>query len=263
MYADSNFISTPSIKEKIDKIPGDEEVQESATLDIQLNGHLKSDNLLRSSVQFSKDLSEDHSIVRKSTAIDEIESADPDLIDDSDTDVKDFEVENVLQKQNTHDLYCPNCKSCITKRVILRKRKRKIRVSGDDVKRSKPEVVVDSKVDASHAQAADNEVRDGADSSLDGTPPLAADDYQPDREPEIFRCLSCFSFFIPAGTDLCITLKVNIKSGYRSHLNAVYDELFHVQWHEYTLLKYLCILSVQSYPLFGNLADPIEAKIGR
>ncbi|XP_055825123.1 uncharacterized protein LOC129893766 isoform X2 [Solanum dulcamara] len=196
---DSNFISTPSIKEKIDKIPGDEDVQESATLHIQLNGHLKSDNLLRSSVQFSKDLSEDYSIVRKSTAIDEIESADPDLIDDSDTDVKDFEVENVLQKQNTHDLYCPNCKSCITKRVILRKRKRKIRVSGDDVKRSKPEVVVDSKVDASHAQAADNEVRDGADSSLDGTPPLAADDYQPDREPEIFRCLSCFSFFIPAG----------------------------------------------------------------
>ncbi|KAH0691644.1 hypothetical protein KY289_019002 [Solanum tuberosum] len=196
---DSNFISTPSIKEKIDKIPGDEGVQESATLDIHLNGYLKSYNSSSSSVQFSKNLSEDHSIVHKSTAIDEIESADPDLIDDSDTDVKDFDVENVLQKQNTHDLYCPNCKSCITKRVILRKRKRKIRVSGDDVKRVKPDVVVDSKVDASHAQAADDEVRDGADCSLDGTPPLAVDDYQPDREPELFRCLSCFSFFIPAG----------------------------------------------------------------
>ncbi|XP_049393537.1 uncharacterized protein LOC125857924 isoform X2 [Solanum stenotomum] len=196
---DSNFISTPSIKEKIDKIPGDEGVQESATLDIHLNGYLKSYNSSSSSVQFSKNLSEDHSIVHKSTAIDEIESADPDLIDDSDTAVKDFDVENVLQKQNTHDLYCPNCKSCITKRVILRKRKRKIQVSGDDVKRVKPEVIVDSKVDASHAQAADDEVRDGADCSLDGTPPLAVDDYQPDREPELFRCLSCFSFFIPAG----------------------------------------------------------------
>ncbi|XP_015164338.1 membrane protein of ER body-like protein isoform X5 [Solanum tuberosum] len=194
---DSNFISTHSIKEKIYKIPGDEGVQESATLDIHLNGYLKSYNLSSSSVQFPKNLSEDHSIVHKSTAIDEIESADPDLIDDSDTDVKDFDVENVLQKQNTHDLYCPNCKSCITKRVILRKRKRKIRVSGDDVKRVKPEVVVDSKVDASHAQAADDEVRDGADCSL---PPLAVDDYQPDREPELFRCLSCFSFFIPAGS---------------------------------------------------------------
>ncbi|KAK6794745.1 hypothetical protein RDI58_008198 [Solanum bulbocastanum] len=196
---DSNFISTPSIKEKNDKIPGDEGFQESATLDIHLNGYLKSYNSSSSSVQFSKNLSEDHSIVHKSTAIDEIESADPDLIDDSDTDVKDFDVESVLQKQNTHDLYCPNCKSCITKRVILQKRKRKIRVSGNDVKRVKPEVVVDSKVDASHAQAADDEVRDGAGCSLDGTPPLAVDDYQPDREPELFRCLSCFSFFIQAG----------------------------------------------------------------
>ncbi|XP_060204047.1 uncharacterized protein LOC132632217 isoform X2 [Lycium barbarum] len=175
---DSNFISTRSIKEKI-----------------KLNGYLKSDNLSSSSAQPSKDLSEYHSIVRQSTAIDEIESAET----DSDTDVKDFDVENVIQKQNTHDLYCPNCKSCITRRVILRKRKRKIRVSGDDVKRNKLEVVADSKGDASHAQATDDEVRDGAHSSLDGTPPLAADDYQPDREPEIFRCLSCFSFFIPTG----------------------------------------------------------------
>lgn len=191
---DSNFISTPSIK-KINKIPGDEVVQESATL----NGYLRSDNLSSSSVQLSKDLSEDHSIVRKFTAIHEIESADADLIVDSDTDVKDFDVENVLQKQKTHDLYCPNCKSCITKRVILQKRKRKIRVSVDDVKRNKLEVVVDSKVDASHAQAAEDEVRDQADSLLDSTPPLAADDNQPDREPELFRCLSCFAFFIPTG----------------------------------------------------------------
>ncbi|XP_059304401.1 uncharacterized protein LOC132056291 isoform X2 [Lycium ferocissimum] len=179
---DSNFISTRSIKEKI-----------------ELNGYLKSDNLSSSSAQPSKDLSEYHSIVRQSTAIDEIESAETELIHDSDTDVKDFDVENVIQKQNTHDLYCPNCKSCITRRVILRKRKRKIRVSGDDVKRNKLEVVADSKGDASHAQATDVEVRDGAHSSLDGIPPLAADDYQPDREPEIFRCLSCFSFFIPTG----------------------------------------------------------------
>ncbi|PHU23354.1 hypothetical protein BC332_08461 [Capsicum chinense] len=196
---DSNSISTPSIKEKIDKIPGDEGIQESATLNIQLNGYLKSDNLSSSHAQLSKDLSEVHNIVRKSTTIDEIESADADLINDIDADVNDFDVENVIQKQNTHDLYCPNCKSCITKRVILRKRKRKIRVSGDNVKRNKLVVVGDSKVDASHAQVAGDEVHDVADSSLDGTPPLEADDHQPDREPELFRCLSCFSFFIPTG----------------------------------------------------------------
>ncbi|KAK4362818.1 hypothetical protein RND71_018059 [Anisodus tanguticus] len=179
---DCNFISTPSIKETI-----------------KLNGYLKSDNLSSSSAQPSKDLLEYHSIVRKSTAIDEIEGAETDLINDSDSDVKGFDVENVIQKQNTHDLYCPNCKSCITRRVILRKRKRKIRMPGDDVKRNKLEVVADSNVDARHAQTTDDEVRDGANSSLDSTPPLAADEYQPDREPEIFRCLSCLSFFIPAG----------------------------------------------------------------
>ncbi|XP_019226059.1 PREDICTED: membrane protein of ER body-like protein isoform X2 [Nicotiana attenuata] len=199
---DSNFTSTPFIKEKIDKNPVDEEVQESAVLDIQLNGYLKSDNLSNSGAQPSKYLSEDHSIVHKSTSIEEIESADTDLINDSDTDVKDYDVENVLQKQNTHDLYCPNCKSCITRRVILRKRKRKIRISGDDVKRNKLESVVDYKVDASHAQATSDQVRDRADTSLDGTPQLAVDDNQPDREPEIFRCLSCFSFFIPTGNGL-------------------------------------------------------------
>ncbi|KAJ8554205.1 hypothetical protein K7X08_024883 [Anisodus acutangulus] len=179
---DCNFISTPSIKETI-----------------KLNGYLKSDNLSSSSAQPSKDLLEYHSIVRKSTAIDEIEGAETDLINDSDSDVKGFDVENVIQKQNTHDLYCPNCKSCITRRVILCKRKRKIRMPGDDVKRNKLEVVADSNVDARHAQTTDDEVRDGANSSLDSTPPLAADEYQPDREPEIFRCLSCLSFFIPAG----------------------------------------------------------------
>lgn len=34
------------------------------------------------------------------------------------------EVERILRLQGTHDLICPNCRSCITKRVILRKRKR-------------------------------------------------------------------------------------------------------------------------------------------
>ncbi|KAI4384895.1 hypothetical protein MLD38_002981 [Melastoma candidum] len=33
----------------------------------------------------------------------------------------EYDVENVLEKQNTHNLFCPNCKSCITRRVILRR----------------------------------------------------------------------------------------------------------------------------------------------
>ncbi|XP_052170649.1 membrane protein of ER body 2-like isoform X1 [Diospyros lotus] len=43
-----------------------------------------------------------------------------------DRELTEFDVERILKKQNTHDLYCPNCNSCITRRVILRKRKRSI-----------------------------------------------------------------------------------------------------------------------------------------
>lgn len=36
----------------------------------------------------------------------------------------EYDVEKVIEEQETHDLFCPNCQACITKRVILRKRKR-------------------------------------------------------------------------------------------------------------------------------------------
>ncbi|GAB2224467.1 hypothetical protein Droror1_Dr00005228 [Drosera rotundifolia] len=49
----------------------------------------------------------------------------------------ELDVERVLQKHETHDLFCPNCNSCITSRVILRRRKPKIQeisVVGEVVK---------------------------------------------------------------------------------------------------------------------------------
>nr|KYP53790.1 hypothetical protein KK1_024364 [Cajanus cajan] len=50
----------------------------------------------------------------------------PNMSEKIDQQLKELDVEAVLSKQETHDLFCPNCKSCITKRVILRKRKRNI-----------------------------------------------------------------------------------------------------------------------------------------
>ncbi|CAH1427487.1 unnamed protein product [Lactuca virosa] len=62
-------------------------------------------------------------------------------------DVEDeFDVETMIKKQETHDLFCPNCNSCITKRVILRKRKRKIPVPGEIAKRNKPKTSNPSEV---------------------------------------------------------------------------------------------------------------------
>ncbi|KAL7213936.1 hypothetical protein ACSBR1_026375 [Camellia fascicularis] len=124
---------------------------------------------------------------------------DTELIKESDQELAELDVEGVLEKQNTHDLYCPNCNSCITRRVILRKRKRKIRIPGEDAKRNKLETVVASELDAISGHATNDQRHNAVDFSLDGSPTPAANDNNRDREPEIFRCLSCFSFFIPTG----------------------------------------------------------------
>lgn len=137
----------------------------------------------------------------KSQEIKEIENEDADLINGSGLNVTELDVERVLEKQNTHDLYCPNCNSCITQRVILRKRKRRARITIEDAKRNKQETEVESSLtDCSRQgqQATSIEVHTTEEIPLDDTSQAAAK-YEREREPDIFRCLSCFSFFIPAG----------------------------------------------------------------
>lgn len=116
----------------------------------------------------------------------EIQTAEIDLIHENDNiEQVDLDVENVLQNQTTHDLFCPNCKSCITRRVILRKRKRSPRLSTEepDGKRTVPAPESDSIIQIEG----------------DTTQLLLPDDEEPNTEPDVFRCLSCFSFFIPSG----------------------------------------------------------------
>ncbi|XP_065861456.1 membrane protein of ER body-like protein isoform X3 [Euphorbia lathyris] len=132
----------------------------------------------------------------------------------------EFDVEKVLEKQNTHDLYCPNCNSCITRRVILRRKQ--IRIARRKTKYNKVEANFPSDLDAvstngsnvqvhetvgihssdSPALAADNH-NSGRESEVyvhsSDTPALAADNHNSGGEPEVFRCLACFSFFIPTG----------------------------------------------------------------
>lgn len=85
--------------------------------------------------------------------------------------VEEFDVERVLREQETHDLICPKCRLCITKRVILRKRKRTEIPSG----LPPPEAQV-----------------------VPGASRLPSETPDPD-DTIVFRCLSCFSFFIPTG----------------------------------------------------------------
>lgn len=134
-----------------------------------------------------------------SSKVTEIETVGIDLADESDLEGAELDVERVLQKQKTHDLYCPNCNSCITRRVILRKRKRRIRINSEDVKRNKLEIVTDAKGKDIDNQTTSGQVPGTGNIHLDGTSELAANEYDCQREPDIFRCLSCFSIFIPTG----------------------------------------------------------------
>nr|XP_010934616.1 membrane protein of ER body-like protein isoform X5 [Elaeis guineensis] len=106
------------------------------------------------------------------------------IVKKSEIKVSDVDLERVLEEQDTHDLFCPNCNSCITRRVILRKRKRS--------ERSAEETESDASEKKTH------KVPHDVDSSLVTAEKTDLDD----REPDVFRCLSCFSFFIPTGSTL-------------------------------------------------------------
>ncbi|XP_062227803.1 membrane protein of ER body 2-like isoform X2 [Phragmites australis] len=91
--------------------------------------------------------------------------------------IEEYDLEKILDEQETHDLYCPNCNSCITRRVILRKRKRTVRQAIHDEPPKKPQLAEPS-ANASNQSAAERHDQES---------------------PDVFRCLSCFTFFIPTG----------------------------------------------------------------
>lgn len=92
------------------------------------------------------------------------------------------EIVRVLKEQKTHDLLCPACGSCITKRVILRKRKRTSTVS---VNRLIQELDDD-------AQAALSEDNEQITEDHNDQPDISHPDTD---ENEAYGCLSCFTIF--------------------------------------------------------------------
>ncbi|KAL1547329.1 hypothetical protein AAHA92_23820 [Salvia divinorum] len=136
----------------------------------------------------------------------EIESEETELINEDDLEITESEVERVIRKQTTHDLYCPNCKSCITKRVILSKRKRRIMIPDEEVKRPKTETVAVGTV-------SEDQVHQEGDVGNDETQTQPIDEDDHDRCPAIFRCLSCFSIFIPTGDGFQLFRSFGGRSG--------------------------------------------------
>ncbi|VAH99475.1 unnamed protein product [Triticum turgidum subsp. durum] len=107
----------------------------------------------------------------------EVDKGEP--VTEAQPKVEEYDLEKILDQQETHDLFCPNCKSCITRRVILKKRKRTVRPAT-------PEPDGPSK-------------RPYTEEVLVPLPSAALSRSDEQESPDVFRCLSCFSFFIPTG----------------------------------------------------------------
>ncbi|CAN6209045.1 unnamed protein product [Urochloa humidicola] len=114
---------------------------------------------------------------RSRTEVHEIEVEKDENGTKDEVNIEEYDLEKILDEQETHDLYCPNCKSCITRRVILKKRKRTARQAKRDEPPKKTQLEEPS-------------------ANVSNQTPTANHDQE---SPEVFRCLSCFTFFIPTG----------------------------------------------------------------
>ncbi|KAG7551736.1 hypothetical protein ISN45_Aa06g023830 [Arabidopsis thaliana x Arabidopsis arenosa] len=97
-------------------------------------------------------------------------------------------LEKLLATQENYELYCPSCNSCITRKVILKKRKRGKHVdSSPDLKHDVPVV------EPSHIEEMEPPVKVHV--------TRIEDDAQEDKEEGIiFTCLACLKYFIRLGT---------------------------------------------------------------
>jgi hypothetical protein len=184
------------------------EIQKSLVKDdnLQLGENMDNKGFSGSGLTPLEDTFEEHNFKSKPSDSETRVVGDLDLIEEIDQEMTEFDVEKVLEKQNTHDLYCPNCNSCITRRVILRRRRWKNRNARRKPKHAKVDTIVPSESngnstysDANSADSASGPGHDIANICSNDSPTSAVDDHNCDREPDVFRCLSCFSFFIPAG----------------------------------------------------------------
>ncbi|CAK7324321.1 unnamed protein product [Dovyalis caffra] len=161
------------------------EIQKSLIKDVNLQLRENSDNegLSGSSLTPLKDTFEERNFKSKSSGSETRVAGELDLIEEIDQEVTELDIEKVLEKQNTHDLYCPNCNSCITRKVILRRRTRKIRKACRKPKHAKADAILPSELDANFiysdansADSADGPGHDTANICSNDCPTPAVDD---------------------------------------------------------------------------------------
>ena len=157
------------------------------------------------------------------------------IVKKSEIKVSDVDLERVLEEQDTHDLFCPNCNSCITRRVILRKRKRS--------ERSAEETESDASEKKTH------KVPHDVDSSLVTAEKTDLDD----REPDVFRCLSCFSFFIPTGMTLLSLPSFMCYRKSSLHPHACIDKRHHFSMNSLMVPLKMLVGYCTTWTVLGNI----------
>jgi len=101
-------------------------------------------------------------------------------------------LENLLATQENYELYCPSCSTCITRNVVLKKRKRGKHVNSSlDLKPDIPVVEPDEPSDIEEMESPVKVY----------VPETRIEDDQEDKEGTIFTCLVCdLKYFIRLGT---------------------------------------------------------------
>ncbi|CAA0404537.1 unnamed protein product [Arabidopsis thaliana] len=101
-------------------------------------------------------------------------------------------LENFLATQENYELYCPSCSTCITRNVVLKKRKRGKHVNSSlDLKPDIPVVEPDEPSDIEEMESPVKVY----------VPETRIEDDQEDKEGTIFTCLVCdLKYFIRLGT---------------------------------------------------------------
>ncbi|XP_017254290.1 membrane protein of ER body-like protein isoform X3 [Daucus carota subsp. sativus] len=182
--------------------------QESELEHAKQHGSLSGSSLSPSEISVEEDktsLNFSNYIAIHSTETDQLYASDH-------HEATELDVERVLRKQDTHDLYCPNCNSCITKRVIIRKRKRRLPNLGEDGKRNKLENVTGPGPISTSVPTTSDPSHNTVDNCVDDSGALASNNIDQVQEPDVFRCLSCFSIFIPSGNGFKLFRMIRDKS---------------------------------------------------
>ncbi|KAL0739077.1 hypothetical protein Bca4012_015287 [Brassica carinata] len=159
------------------------DVHESQTVD-HLNGKKKVTEFEKGSSSEENKGSREINEVQDGDIPEEVEVIEEEEVDIE--DVKDYKAKELLENHKTPNLLCPNCKTCITKVIVLKKRVLLKKKFAPKKKKENPTLVESP---AARPRETDDILRSGDNltSTVGGENPIPGSFF--------YKCFSCFSIF--------------------------------------------------------------------